>query len=145
MLLNDSYNHKDVNRQILQAVGKPYGILERIKMKGNGSPRMNIIESSYEIEQLLSLDNNANWCYIELRPEGIILRFRSLLETFALVIPYWKLVLYKTDSDVYTIYKDAFFVRVRVNSSNQIKFFHRLTELKAERSMRGDFVDISQV
>lgn len=131
MLLNDSYNHKEVNRKIIEAVGKPFGLMQRIKMKGNGSPRMEITDSSDEIKKLLLLDNNADWCYIELRPKGIIIRFRSLLETFALVIPYWKLVIYKTDGDLYTIYKDEHYVRVRIAAENQKKFIKKISALKA--------------
>jgi hypothetical protein len=138
MLLNDSYNHKEVNRKIIQAVGKPYGLIERLKMKGIGSPRLIIEASSTQIEQLLNLDNNANWCFIEMRPEGIIIRFRSLLETFALVIPYWKLVVYKTDASVYTIYKDEFFVRISVRTAGDHKFMQRISQVKAEKSVGMD-------
>jgi hypothetical protein len=131
MLVNDSYNHKEVNRKIVETVGKPFGLMQRIKMKGNGSPRMEIVESTGEIKRLLHLDNNADWCYIELRPKGIIIRFRSLLETFALVIPYWKLVMYKTDGDLYTIYKDEHSVRIRVTAENQKRFIKKIAALKA--------------
>lgn len=132
MLLNDSYNHQEVNRQINESVGKSYGLIERLKMKGNGSPRIKISESSPEIERLLRLDNNTDWCYVELRPKGIIIRFRSLLETYALVIPYWKLVVYKTDSDRYTLYKDQFFVRIFIQTNNEKAFVKRVMELKGQ-------------
>jgi hypothetical protein len=132
MLLNDSYNHKEVNRQINEAVGNSYSLIERLKMRGNGSPRIKISESSPEIERLLRLDNNTDWCYMELRPKGIIIRFRSLLETYALVIPYWKLVVYKTDSDRYTLYKDQFFVRIFIQTNNEKAFVKRVLELKGQ-------------
>lgn len=134
MLVNDSYNHKEVNRKIIEAVGRPYGFIERFKMKGIGSPRLQISSACIEIEELLKLDNNADWCYIELRPDGIVLRFRSLLETFALVIPYWKMVLYKTDGEHYTLYNDHFFVRLKVKSKAEHNFVKRLMSLKAEKN-----------
>lgn len=143
MLINDSYNHKEVNRQVIKAVGKPYGLLERIKMKGIGSPRLVMLESSPQIDQLMKLDNNVNWCFIEMRPEGIIIRFRSLLETFALVIPYWKLVVYKTDASVYTIYKDEFFVRVTVRTAGEHKFMQRISQVKAEKSVGMDLLELN--
>ena len=59
MLLNDSYNHKEVNRHIIEAVGAPYTIWTRIKMNGIGSPRTVIKAASPEIQKLLELDNNA--------------------------------------------------------------------------------------
>ncbi len=131
MLVNDSYNHKEVNRKIIESVGKSYGLLERFKRKGIGSPRLLIAEASSEIDELLRLDSNMNWCYIELRPKGLVLRFRSLLETYALVIPFWKLVLYKTDAGLYTIYKDQYFVRIQVKSKQAHDFIKRLQGLKA--------------
>ena len=134
MLLNDSYNHKEVNRKIIESVGRSFGIFDRIKMKGNGSPRLLISESCTEIQERLNKDNNVNWCYIELRPQGIILRFRSILETFALVIPYWKLVLYKTDADKYTLYKDQFFVRVMVKTQADHDFMTRVLEIKSAKA-----------
>lgn len=131
MLLNDSYNHKEVNRKINEAVGKSYNLIERIKMKGNGSPRLEIVECSDEISKLLSLDNNFNWCYIELRPKGIIIRFRSLLETYAFVIPFWKLVIYKSDSDRFTLYHDDKFIRVKLKTKGDSKFLKRLIDIKS--------------
>jgi hypothetical protein len=133
MLLNDSYNHAEVNRQINESVGKAYGFFERIKMKGNGSPRLLIAESSKSIQELLDLDNNASWCYIEIRPKGIVLRFRSLLETFAFVIPWWKLTVFKTDAQLYTLHQDGEFVRLNIVSTAEQKFIKRLMETKLEQ------------
>lgn len=131
MLLNDSYNHKEVNRHIIEAVGAPYSIWTRIKMNGIGSPRTVIEAASPEIQRLLDLDNNASWCFIELRPKGIIIRFRSLLETFALVIPWWKLVVFKPNPNVHTIHCDGNFVSINTESKAVKAFMVRLMELKA--------------
>jgi hypothetical protein len=131
MLLNDSYNHKEVNRQIIEAVGAPYTIWTRIKMNGIGSPRTVIKAASPEIQKLLELDNNASWCFIELRPKGIIIRFRSLLETYALVIPWWKLVIFKTDANVHTLHCDGNFVRIKTDMKQLKAFVLRLMELKS--------------
>jgi hypothetical protein len=131
MLLNDSYNHKEVNRQIIEAVGAPYSIWTRIKMNGIGSPRTTIAASSPEIQRLLDLDNNASWCFIELRPKGIIVRFRSLLETYALVIPWWKLVIFKANPNVHTLHCDGNFVSINTESKALKGFMMRLMELKA--------------
>jgi hypothetical protein len=132
MLINDSYNHKEVNRQIIEAVGAPYSIWTRIKMNGIGSPRTIIEASSPEIQRLMELDNNANWCFIELRPKGIIIRFRSLLETYALVIPWWKLVIFKSEADLHTLHCDGNYVRIKTHTKPLKAFMLRLMELKAQ-------------
>ena len=77
MLLNVSYNNKQVKDKIDIEVGKPFTLKERFKMGGIDSPRLVITESSLQIYNLLQLDNNRNVCNIEMRPNGIILGFRS--------------------------------------------------------------------
>ena len=64
MLLNISYNSDKNQELILSLVGKPYSILSLFKIGEIGSPRLQIISASKEISQLLSLDNNLNWCNI---------------------------------------------------------------------------------
>ena len=91
MLYNVSYNDKKITRKIDEELGKPFTLKERFQLGGIGSPKLHITEASMEIQNLLILDNNLNTCNIEMRPKGIILRFRSLLETYGLIIPYYKL------------------------------------------------------
>ena len=95
MLLNVSYTDKAITKKIDAEVGRPFTLKERWKMGGVGSPKLEITEASVEIRNLLILDNNADCCNIELRPNGIILGFRSLLESYALVIPYYQLTIFK--------------------------------------------------
>lgn len=137
MLVNVSYNDREVTRRIDEAVGKPFTLRERWAMNGIGSPRLFITESSLEIRNLLLLDNNRDSCNIELRPGGIILRFRSLLETYALVIPYYKLTLYKGDLGIYSVHRDHHYVKVRADTKAIQKFFTRLLGYKADRHPPG--------
>nr|WP_297912466.1 hypothetical protein [uncultured Allomuricauda sp.] len=134
MLLNVSYNDKKITEKIDTAVGKPFTLKERWAMGGIGSPKLHITETSLEIQNLLVLDNNINTCNIEMRPKGIILRFRSLLETYALVIPYFKLTLYKGDFAVYSIYRDSYFIKVRSDTKAIQKFFKKILDYKADNT-----------
>jgi len=132
MLLNVSYNDKKITDRIDTEVGRPFTLKERWALGGIGSPRLFITETSVEIHNLLILDNNRNQCNIELRPKGIIVRFRSLLETFALVIPYYKLTLYKGDLARYTIYRDHYFIKVEADTKAAQKFFKKILDHKAD-------------
>ncbi|GGD55542.1 hypothetical protein [Muriicola marianensis] len=134
MLVNVSYNNKEITQKIDEEVGKPFPLRERWAMGGIGSPKLFITASSVEIRNLLILDNNLDSCNVELRPKGIIVRFRSLLETFALVIPYYKLTLYKGDMAVYSIYRDHHFIKVRSDTKAVQKFFKKLMGLKADNT-----------
>ncbi len=103
-------------------------------MNGIGSPKLFITEASVEIRNLLILDNNLDSCNIEIRPKGIILRFRSLLETYALVIPYYKLSVYKGDIAIYSIYRDNYFIKVKADTKAIQKFFRKLMDFKADNT-----------
>ena len=135
MLLNVSYNESEVKEKIEASVGKPFSLNDRWLMNGVGSPKLFISSTSTDIHNLLILDNNRNTCNIELRPNGIILRFRSLLETYALIIPYYKLNLYKGKAEEYSIYKDQQFVKILVDSKDTKKFF---SKLKAEKTKKHE-------
>lgn len=134
MLVNVSYNNKEMTRKVDEAVGKPFKLKERWKMNGIGSPKLFITETSVEIRNLLILDNNTDSCNIEMRPKGIIIRFRSLLETFALVIPYYKLAVYKGDFAVYSIYRDSYFIKVKSDTKAIQKYFRKLLDYKADNA-----------
>lgn len=134
MLLNVSYTNPSVTQKIDGEVGKPFTLKERWKMGGIGSPKLEITEANVEIRNLLILDNNADYCNIEMRPKGIILGFRSLLESYALVIPYYKLTIYKGDFAIYSIYRDNYFVKVKADTKAIQKFFKKLMDYKANNA-----------
>jgi hypothetical protein len=137
MLLNVSYNEPDIKEKIETAVGKPFSLRERWAKGGIGSSKLVITQTSIDIHNLLILDNNRNTCNIELRPRGVILRFRSLLETYALVIPYYKLTLYKGKAQEYSIYKDKQFIKVEADTKATFKFFSKLSAEKANNKLPG--------
>ena len=137
MLLNVSYNDPKIKEKIDTAVGKPFTLKERWAKGGVGSSKLIISQTSIEIHNLLVLDNNRNTCNIELRPQGINLRFRSLLETYALVIPYYKLTLYKGKAQEYSVYKDKQFVKVVADTKATFKFFSKISAEKVKNQLPG--------
>ncbi|MCL6218379.1 hypothetical protein [Zunongwangia pacifica] len=134
MLLNISYNNPDIKEKIDREVGKTLTLSDRFKLKGSGSPRLIITSVSIDIHNLLILDNNRNTCNIEIRPGGIIVRFRSILETYALVIPFWKLKIYKGKAKEYSIYRDHYFIKVEAKDENVHKFFKKLIAYKDDNA-----------
>ena len=112
IIRNVSYNNKDIITEINKVVGKSYSWIERLKLGGIGSPRFVIDHSSESIKELLNKDNYINYCNIELRPGGIIIAFRSLLETYAWIIPYCKLSIYNSENTC-SIYSDKDFVKLK--------------------------------
>ena len=131
MLRNVSYKNDKQQNEINEFVGKPFSLLERLKQKGIGLGKLIIIKASKEIENLLVLDQNINQCNIERRPNGIIIYFRVLLETYALIIPYYKLVVFKVDSDIYTFHIDHRMIKIKVNNKKNHEIIRNILNEKA--------------
>lgn len=136
MLLNISHNDKEIKRKIDDAVGAPFSLLERIKSKGVGSPKLNISAASNTIYNLLQLDQSRNTCNIELRPKGIIIGFQKRLEVYALIIPYYKLNVYKGEAEIYSFYKDQYFIKIEAKANNTAihKFISKILTEKEKQS-----------
>jgi len=130
MLYNISYNDPKQKKEIEAAVGKPFSLQMRWKMGGIGSEKLIISTTSIDIYNLLVLDHNINTCNIELRPKGIIVRFRSLLETYGLIIPYYKLKLYKGKAKEYSIYMEHHYIKVVADRKGVHDFFAKISTQK---------------
>ena len=139
MLYNVSYNNNKIDREISEEVGAVLTLKERWRLKGSGSPKLFITSCSIQIHNLLVLDNNANSCNVEIREKGIIVRFRSLLETFALPIPFYKLTIYKGRAQEYSIHKDNYFVKLKADHKRIHKFFDKLSQLKSDQGF--EYID----
>ena len=134
MIYNISYKDNKQLELINNSVGKPYSLIDKIKLGGVGSPKYYIKSSDKKIDSLLILDNNDNTCNIEMRPKGIIIRFRSLLETYALIIPYFKLSIFKPTGDTYSIHSGENKIIIITQTENKRKFIKRVLEQKAKIS-----------
>ena len=134
MLANVSYNNKAQRESIDMLVGKPFTLVNRLKLGGVGSPKLHVVSTSKEIDSLFVLDHNDNTCNIELRPNGIILRFRSLLETYGLIIPYYKLTIFKGTGEAYSIHMEHHKVGISAKSKNVRDFFKKIQQQKARIS-----------
>jgi hypothetical protein len=130
---NISHNDKKVRSEIAELVGEPFSWFERFKMGGNRSPRFRLIRASTPIEALLAVDNRRWHCNIELRPTGILLAFRSLSETYAWIVPYRNLSLFKSE-DYLTLYSAQYFAKLVWDDRDKgaKKFLAKLMSCKAK-------------
>lgn len=133
MLFKYSYYSKNTEEEIHQLVGKSIGFIDRLKMGGIGSQRFLVQEADLEITTLLNQQNTPPYTNIELRPRGIILSFRVKLDNWVLVLPYRKLSIFKSTTTL-TIHQDRWKLKLGPanNASLDLKFFHKLLNLKAE-------------
>jgi hypothetical protein len=135
VLKNISYNNKIIKNEIDKLVGPAFSWRQRFRMKGIGSPGFKVVRASSHIEALLAVNNRRWQCHVELRPSGIILAFRSRLETYGWIVPYRSLSILKNE-DYLSLYSAQYFVKVvwEAQSIAANKFLMKLLTLKAESS-----------
>lgn len=128
MIIDLSYTSKKNTNKIIQILGKPFGFMERLKMGGIGSPRLNLIDADDQVSELMNQDINRNVCNIELRPKGIIIGFRSKLNPYALLMHYDALKIINLDPDVYRVESKKHFItfRVRKRDKSTHRFIQKL-------------------
>ena len=134
MLYNISYNNKKTIEIINKSVGKPFSLLENIKRKGIGSPRLIITKANKEIADILNKNNSIKYANIELRPNGIIIGFQSQLEVYALVIPFYKLVVFKPGDSI-TFHIDQYFVSFNFSSTDK-KFAEFIKKIENQKLLQ---------
>ncbi len=136
MLVNNTYRDPELKEKLIEQVGKPFTLIERIKLGGIGSPKLHIVGSSVEINNLLMLDNRIHTCNIELRPKGILIGFGVRLETYLLVIPFYKLTIYKGKAEEYCIYKDNYHIKIKVKNTDTAihQYIKKVLNYKADNS-----------
>lgn len=130
-LFNVSYYEKEVNDEIISWVGEPFGFITSLKMGGSGSPRMIIQDASEAIQPLLSKDKYIKYCNIEIRPKGLILRFRLRLDALAFVVSYKDMEVVKTDSGYMLRGHQQFFHLIPFKNVKQVAAFF----VKIQRSI----------
>ena len=134
MIYNLSYRDRKTIRKINETLGSPFGLIERFKMKGIGSPRFILNYSSEDIIKLLPSDESLVKISVELRPKGIIVHFKKFTEHYSWIIPYYKLSIYYSDN--FSIYSDSSFMKISKDNLRKphLKFIKKLINLKAEFS-----------
>ncbi|MGJ8593149.1 MAG: hypothetical protein ACSHXF_11405 [Aquaticitalea sp.] len=139
MILDTSYANKEHIEAINDLVGKPFGIIQSFKLKGIGSKRMMIEETSPNMKQYLNVVADVNYANLELRPKGVLIRINKGLKTFTWAIPYYQLVIYKTNGS--SIHAQGRFIHFRNNKTfkENKSFFDKLLNEKINYDKQYDF------
>jgi hypothetical protein len=97
LVLDTTYYNKE-HRQIFENfVGKPYTFFEAIKRRGVGSKRMIVDKVSVNLNPILNTVSDLNYANIEMRKKGILIHITKGQQNFTWAIPFYHLVVYKTD------------------------------------------------
>ncbi|MBJ7880001.1 hypothetical protein [Gelidibacter salicanalis] len=134
MILDTTHTNKDHTKLINNLVGKPFGLVQSIKMKGIGSKRMMVEAVSPNMQQYLNTVDDVNYANLELRPLGVLIRINKGLKNFTWVIPYYQLVIYKTNgSSIHAQGKFSHFKQNTTFKENKA-FFDKLLDEKVKHA-----------
>ena len=132
MIFDTTYKNKEDIELMTDLVGKPFRLLQAVKMGGVGSKRMMIDTVSPNMQQYLNKIADINYANIELRSGGILVHMNKGLQNFSWAIPYYQLVLYKTDgSSIHAQGRFVKFTRNKLFVENK-KFFNKLLDIKVQ-------------
>lgn len=112
MLLNLSHDLADKKEVISTEVGKPFDLELRKKLDGTVLSDLPVTAASIDLYNLMVLNKEEVRCSIEMRPKGIVISFRAHLDMYSLVIPFYKLKIYKGRAEEYSFYKDHYFIKI---------------------------------
>ena len=115
MILDTSHTSKEHKIIISDLIGKPFSFLESIKMGGVGSKRMIIENVSPNLQQHLNTVSDINYSNIEMRPSGILIYINKGLKNYTWIIPFYQLVIYKTNG--ISIHAQGKFIHFRNNKT----------------------------
>lgn len=132
MLFDTSIKNKEVTKEINALVGKPYSLLEIIKIGAIGSSRMEIIEFSKLFVKIMAWDKQAVFANIGMRPNGIVVVINVRLSNYSWVIPYNYLSIFKTD--ILTIHGQGQYLKFKIQSEQNAKLIQKILDEKVKKS-----------
>lgn len=132
MILNTTHTNPEHKKIIADKVGQEYSLVQKLKFKGVGSKRMIIDEVSPNMSSMMNIVSDLNYGSVELRPKGILIRINQGLKNFTWIIPFYQLVIYKTNGS--SIHAQGKFVHFRDNKTfkENKKFFDKLMNEKVK-------------
>ena len=130
MIFNTTHKNEDYDIESASLVGKPLNLMQRIKQGGIGSSRLMIQKISPKLNLSKLKFSEIDYANIELRPKGIIVHFTKKLERFSWIIPYYRLVVYNTQS--FSIHANGNFIQFLKNKNykENKKFIDKMVQLK---------------
>lgn len=139
MILDSTHPNKEHKKIIEDLVGRPFSFLQSFKRKGIGSKRMIIEDVSPNMKQYLNIVDDINYANIEMRTNGILIYINKGLRNYTWIIPYYQLVIYKTNGT--SIHAQGKFIHFKNNKTfkeNKV-FFDKLLAEKVKHDEQYKF------
>ena len=131
-LHNITYKNKETEKEINAEMGKPFGLIEKLRLGGIGSRRMIIENFSEDLKNLALKVSGIQYANIELRPNGIIVHINQGIYTHAWTIPYFRLSIF--NGDFFTIHGGGSHIQFNKEKSwkENKDFLQKIVKLKSE-------------
>ena len=132
MICNRTYFDKEDEKKINEILGDSFSFLQTLKLRGVGSSRFIVHSVSESLSHTINKVSDINYCSIELRPSGIIVNITQQLNLFSWLIPYYKLVIF--NSDTFSIHADGSNIKIvkDKNYLNNKNFISKMIKLKTK-------------
>ena len=139
MILDSTHPDKKHKQIIEDLVGKRFTFLQSLKRSGVGSKRMIITDVSPNMKQYLNLVDDINYANIEMRTGGILIYINKGLRNYTWIIPYYQLVIYKTNGT--SIHAQGKYIHFKNNKTfkENKAFFDKLLEEKVKHDEQYKF------
>lgn len=130
MIIDLSKNKKEDREKIQELVGKPYSWLNRLKLGGIGSSRMQLSKYSTGFSEFFSHTHSNIYANIEIRPKGIIVHFKKYQTHLGWVVPFYKLTMYQ--SEYLSLHAEGQFLKFNpvFLKQDHKRFFKKLSDVK---------------
>ncbi|MFP4846117.1 hypothetical protein [Winogradskyella sp. PE311] len=136
MIINTTHHNSEHKQIIADLIGSSFSLVQKLKLGGIGSKRMIIGDVSPNMKSMMNKVSDINYANIELRPKGILVMINQGLKNFTWIIPYYQLVIYKTNgSSIHAQGRFVHFKNSKTFKENK-KFFDKLLDEKVKYDMQ---------
>ena len=140
MIYNSTYNDIEKEIETNNLVGKKYNLIKSIRLGGIGSKRLIVEDLGVNFKKLIQQKTDLIYSNVELRDKGIIVYVIDGQKRFTWVIPYYKLVIYKTPT--FSIHSDGNFIRYsnKLNHKQNLLFFKKILDHKYNFNKQNNYI-----
>ena len=133
MIFNSTYTDPEKDLEVDKIIGKKFNLIESILMGGIGSKRLILESFSVKFKDYIKDGFDLNYVNIELRKKGIKVFITNRQKRITWVIPYYRLVIYKTP--FFSIHSNGSFLKFsnKLNHKENLSFFRKLVKIKSNQ------------
>ena len=133
MIFNSTYSDPEKDLEVDNIIGKKFNLIESILMAGIGSIRLILDSFSVKFQKYIKDGFDLNYANIELRKKGIKVFITNRQNRITWVIPYYRLVIYKTP--FFSIHCNGSFLKFsnKLNHKENLSFFRKLVKIKSNQ------------